>query len=136
MCMKITSWFKLMSLLLSSEAISQKIDWEAESYSFFDNTEFGNSRIQIPQTMAGTRLAPELGLGWDSVIEEALHDNGIFLVSAGIDLPRKIIFDKFNVNAGWVAGLERARSENSGWLKHNGWKIQFTMSNHLKPLLT
>jgi hypothetical protein len=65
--MKITSWLTLLCLLLSTEAISQKINWDAESYSFFDNTEFGNSKIQIPQTMAGTRLAPELSLGWDSI---------------------------------------------------------------------
>ena len=252
--MKISLWIILLCFLLTTEAISQNVNWKVDIFSFFDNTEFGHSLVQIPQTMAGTQLAPELGLSWDSVhmanagvnllheygsgkvidkfyltayyefdkkpfrfimgafprsyaiekypriffqdsityyrpningifweihnnknyfdlwldwtsrqsptkheaffmgfsgkynmgifylqhfgymfhfagvmkpvVDEALHDNGLFLTSAGVDLNGMTIFDKLNVNAGWVAGLERARSEQTGWLKHNGLLIE------------
>jgi hypothetical protein len=41
---------------------AQNIVWKTGVYSFFDNTEFGRSAVQIPQTMAGVHLAPEAGL--------------------------------------------------------------------------
>lgn len=56
-----------ISLLLTAKGIAQKPFWEAKLYSFFDNTEFGHSSYQIPQTMAGVRFAPALGFRWDSV---------------------------------------------------------------------
>lgn len=252
--MKISLSIILLCFLLTTEAISQNVNWKVDIFSFFDNTEFGHSLIQIPQTMSGTQLAPELGISWDAVhrvsvginllhefgsakaidkfyptayyefdkkpfrfimgafprryvlekypriffqdsityyrpningifweihndqnyfnlwldwtsrqspamreaffmglsgkynfgifyfqhfgymfhfagimnpvIDEALHDNGLFLTSAGVDLNELTILDKLNVNAGWVAGLERARSEQTGWLKHNGLLIE------------
>lgn len=247
---KIPLLILLLNLFLNKEVIPQKINWKAEIYSFFDNTEFGRSKFQIPQTMAGTRIAPEIGLRLDSnnrisggvnllhefgsnktvddlaltayyefdkkpfrfmmgafprnyvlekypriffqdslkyyrpninglfweihknsnylnvwldwtsrqtqarheaffmgfsgklnygifyiqhfgymfhfaavmkpVVDEALHDNGLFLTSAGIDLSEKTGLNKLDFNIGWVAGLERARSELPGWQKHNG----------------
>jgi hypothetical protein len=41
---------------------AQEVVWKADVRSFFDNTEFGGSRVQMPQTMAGVHLAPEAGL--------------------------------------------------------------------------
>jgi hypothetical protein len=252
--MKIPSWIIFFWLFFSLEAISQKINWKVDEFSFFDNTEFGHSKVQIPQTMAGTQIAPELGVTWDSlhmanaginllhefgsakvidkfyltayyrldrrpftfimgafprnyaiekypriffqdsiayyrpningifweihknqnyfnvwldwtsrqsltaheaffmgfsgkynlgklyfqhfgymfhfagemhpVVEEALHDNGMFLTSAGINLSGVTFFDILDINAGWVVGLERSRADNTGWLKHNGLLVE------------
>jgi hypothetical protein len=56
----------------------------------------------------------------DPVVDEALHDNALFLTSAGIDLSDRLSRGKLEVNAGWVAGLERARADNTGWIGKNG----------------
>jgi hypothetical protein len=47
--------------------VSQKIEWKADVNSFFDNTEFLTSKVKIHQTMAGTHIAPQIGLSVDSV---------------------------------------------------------------------
>jgi hypothetical protein len=52
----------------------------------------------------------------DPVIVEALHDNLLFLTSFGIDLSHKTIFDWLEINGGWIAGLDRARADNTGWI--------------------
>lgn len=54
------------------------------------------------------------------VVTEALHDNLLFQTSLGLDLSGKTIFNKLDVNAGWVIGLERARADNTGWISLNG----------------
>jgi hypothetical protein len=54
------------------------------------------------------------------VIDEALHDNGLFLTSAGIDLSGRYFPGKLECDAGWVIGLERARADNTGWHSMNG----------------
>lgn len=59
-----------------SPSLSQDIKWKLGFFSFFDNNEFAGSDYAIPQTMAGVRLSPEIGLRWDSV----------HLVSGGISL--------------------------------------------------
>jgi hypothetical protein len=65
--MKISLWIILLCSFLTTEAISQKVTWKADLFSFFDNTEFGRSAVTIPQTMAGIMVAPEVGLGWDTI---------------------------------------------------------------------
>ncbi|MDR2118511.1 MAG: hypothetical protein LBP25_03125 [Tannerellaceae bacterium] len=55
---------------------AQDVVWKTGVHSFFDNTEFGGSAVQIPQTMAGVHLAPEAGLSLD----------GTHRVFAGADL--------------------------------------------------
>jgi len=249
--MKISLRIIIFCLLLTPESYAQKADWQIGLFSFFDNNEFGHSAVQIPQTMAGVRLSPGIGIRLDSVhslhfgvsmlhefgsdkaigdfypaayykfdkkpfrfmmgafprtyaverypriffqdsisyyrpningillefsaskvfanlwldwtsrqspesretfllgysgryshgpfyvqqffymfhfagimdpvVPEALHDNLIVLNSAGINFSGKTIFDILDINCGWVAGLERARAENSGWLKQNGF---------------
>ncbi|MDP4268751.1 MAG: hypothetical protein Q8909_01360 [Bacteroidota bacterium] len=57
----------LLIWLISAGAFAQKTEWQANLYDFFDNTEFGFSKYQMPQTMSGVHVAPEIGLGWDSV---------------------------------------------------------------------
>jgi hypothetical protein len=240
----------LFIFLISPEGYSQDPFWGIRLYSFFDNTEFGHSEYQIPQTMAGVRFSPAFGLRWDSVhsitagldmlhefgsdkilediyptafykyekdpfrflmgafprnyavekypriffqdsiryyrpningmlieyvkdrfsinlwldwtgrqttemhetffagfsgkykhgmfyvqnftymfhfagkkdpvIDEALHDNLIFLSSAGLDLSGTTILDKLDFNVGWVTGLDRARADNTGWFVQPG----------------
>ena len=60
----------------------------------------------------------------DPVVEEALHDNGLFLTSAGIDFSGRTCFRKLEANAGWVLGLERSRADNTGWITSNGFLME------------
>ena len=60
----------------------------------------------------------------DPVVEEPLHDNLLFLTSAGIDLSDGTGFSKLETNAGWVTRLERSRSDNSGWIASNGLLVE------------
>ena len=46
---------------------AQTFAWQAGVHSFFDNTEFGGSKVQMPQTMAGVHLAPLAGWQWDTL---------------------------------------------------------------------
>ncbi|MCJ7449854.1 MAG: hypothetical protein MUO72_19425 [Bacteroidales bacterium] len=57
----------LLFLVISGKCLSQRTIWDIRMFSFFDNNEFGHSSVQIPQTMAGVRFAPNIGLQWDSV---------------------------------------------------------------------
>jgi len=239
----------LLSVLFNLLVFSQEKVWKVGVNSFFDNTEFGHSSIQMPQTMAGVHFAPEIGLKWDTIhrvfvgvdvmhefgsnktidyidpiayyefdnapfhfvmgafprkmvlddyprvffsdsiknyrptmtgfcwdfshknsyirawldwtsrqtrerhetffmggsarlalgafyvqnfsymfhyagvidpiVDEALHDNGMFLTSLGVDLAGKTGFDKLDVSLGWAVGVEDGRGENTGWLKHH-----------------
>jgi hypothetical protein len=77
---------EFIGLLLILEGVcmnvsSQEFVWKAGVYNFFENTEFANSTIQIPQTMAGVHLAPEAGLTWNdnhrvSAGFDAMHEYG------------------------------------------------------------
>jgi hypothetical protein len=241
----------IFCLAFSIKGYSQPVTWRAGLFNFFDNAEFGKSSVQIPQTMAGVRFAPELNVRFDSIhsivaginllheygsnkvtgdiapvayyrysgkpfsfmvgafprdfalggypriffrdsvtyyrpemngilweytgkklfanvwldwtgrqshemreaffvgfsgkytpgvfyiqhfsymyhfagemdpiIDEALHDNLLFLTSLGMDLSKKTIFDRLEINAGYVTGLDRARADNTGWIVHNGF---------------
>jgi len=59
--------FILSLLIISNIAVAQEKNWRVDLFSFFDNTEFGNSKVTIPQTMAGVMVAPEAGMLWDSI---------------------------------------------------------------------
>jgi len=257
--MKMSFLVLLLFSIFSISGYSQEKKWQVGLFPFFDNTEFGNSSVQIPQTMSGVRFSPEIGLRWDSIhsviigidllhefgssraidyfyptayyafdrkpfkfymgafprnntlenypriffqdsilyyrpninglfweirnrqnyfnvwldwtsrqslsmheaffmgfsgrynfgilygqhfgymfhfagtmdptIDEALHDNGLFLTSVGLDFAGKTNFTKLETNAGWVVGLDRARAMETGWISHNGLlmetKIEF-----------
>jgi hypothetical protein len=60
----------------------------------------------------------------DPIVDEALHDNGLLLTSAGIDLSDKFFPGRLEASAGWVAGLERARADNTGWISKNGLMLE------------
>jgi hypothetical protein len=252
--MKFSSLILFFCLIFSTAGLSQEKKWQIGLFSFFDNTEFGNSAVQNPQTMAGVHFIPEAGLSWDSihhvnigfdllhefgsnktvdffyptayyeldrepfrfymgafprkyatekyprvffqdsisyyrpningifweirerqnyfnlwmdwtsrqshsmreaffmgfsgrynfgilyarhfgymfhfagkmdpVVNEALHDNGLFLTSFGLDLTEKSIFDMLEVNAGWLVGLDRARADQTGWVVQHGFLME------------
>ncbi|HOO98382.1 MAG TPA: hypothetical protein PLV06_13010 [Bacteroidales bacterium] len=65
--MKTLSLTFLIFLLLTFRGFTQELTWNSRFFSFFDNVEFGGSSVKIPQTMAGVRFSPELGIVWDSV---------------------------------------------------------------------
>jgi hypothetical protein len=56
--------------------------------------------------------------------DNGLHDNGLSLTSAGIDLNGKSFLDILDINAGMATGIERARDEDSGWILNNGLLIE------------
>ena len=60
----------------------------------------------------------------DPAVQESLHDNGLMLISAGLELSERTGLNKLEINAGWVAGLERSRSE-TGWIRQNGFLSEF-----------
>jgi hypothetical protein len=252
--MKIPLLILFFCLIFSLSGFSQEKKWQFGLFSFFDNTEFGNSAVQIPQTMSGVHFLPEGGLCWDSthhvnigldllhefgsnktidsfyptayyemdkkpwkfymgafprkyvvekypriffqdsisyyrpninglfweyykkqnffnvwldwtsrqsanmretffmgfsgrynygilylqhfgymfhfagkmnpVLKEAVHDNGIFLTSLGLDLTKITNFDKLETNAGWVVGLDRARTDQNNWIVQQGLLIE------------
>ena len=76
----------LISLLLLIEGIaihvsSQELVWKAGVYNFFENNEFAGSKVQIPQTMAGVHLTPEIGMQWNDNHRilagfDAMHEYG------------------------------------------------------------
>jgi hypothetical protein len=55
------------------------------------------------------------------VIDEALHDNLVLSVLAGVDLSPVTFFDKLDINAGWVSGFDRARADMTGWFVQPGF---------------
>jgi hypothetical protein len=57
----------------------------------------------------------------NKVEEEVLHDNLLFLTSAGVDLSGNTHFNKLEANIGWVGGAERARTGNSYWILKTGF---------------
>jgi hypothetical protein len=60
----------------------------------------------------------------DPVVEEPLHDNLLFLSSAGIDLSGTTCFSKLEANVGWAVRSERSRADNSGWIASNGFLME------------
>ncbi len=61
----------------------------------------------------------------DPVVHESLHDNAQFLISAGIDFSEKTFFDLLELNIGWTLGVDRSRSEHTGWIRQNGFLSEF-----------
>jgi hypothetical protein len=67
--------------LFHTSLFAQEIVWKAGLHSFFDNTEFGGSSFQIPQSMSGVHFVPEIGLDWNRTHRifvglDALHEFG------------------------------------------------------------
>jgi hypothetical protein len=84
-------------VLLIPVSAQQKV-WKLGVNNFFDNTEFGHSQYQIPQTMAGVHLVPEIGLSWDTVHRvfvgvDAMHEYGS---NKTVDYINPIAYYEFN----------------------------------------
>lgn len=60
----------------------------------------------------------------DSFLHEPLHDNMLFLTSAGADLSGRTFFDRLEGNVGWVLGLERSRSGDADWISMHGLQVE------------
>jgi hypothetical protein len=60
----------------------------------------------------------------DPIIEKGIYDNALFVTSAGIDLSGKTFLDVLDFNAGWAAGVERSRAEETGWITNEGLLIE------------
>ncbi|HBE42447.1 MAG TPA: hypothetical protein DDW27_14835 [Bacteroidales bacterium] len=82
--MKTSFRILLFCLLISSKGFAQQTTWQTGLFSFFDNTEFGHSTIQIHQTMAGVCFAPEEWFKLDSVHSGFLSEAGIEYKHLGI----------------------------------------------------
>jgi len=248
--MKMSFLILSFCLIISTSGFSQEKKWQVGLFSFFDNTEFGHSAVQIPQTMSGVLFLPEVGLCWDSIhhvnvgldllhefgsaraidyfyptayyemdrepfrfymgafprkyavekypriffqdsisyyrpningifwefykkqnyinvwldwtsrqsqsmretffmgisgrynlgilyaqhfgymfhfagktnpiVNDALHDNVVFLTSLGLDFAKITNLEKLEANAGWVVGMDRARADQTGWIIQQG----------------
>ena len=73
--------FLLLLCAASASLTAQELLWKAGVNSFFDNYEFSGSSVQSAQTLAGTHLAPEIGLSWKGkhrifVGVDAMHEWG------------------------------------------------------------
>ena len=70
----------ILFLLLVSSVGAQKFEYGLDAHGFLDNREYKSS-YQIPQSMLGIRVAPELGFGWGGESRQ----NPSHHIRAGID---------------------------------------------------
>ena len=61
---------------------------------------------------------------FDPVVEKRIYDNALMLTSAGVNLSELTFFDRLDINAGWLAGIERSRGEDTGWIINNGFFME------------
>jgi len=85
-------------LFIITVSAQQKV-WKLGVNTFFDNTEFGHSKFQIPQTMAGVHVAPEFGLSFDSIHRvfvgvDVMHEYGS---NKFVDFVEPIAYYEFNL---------------------------------------
>ena len=52
---------------------------------------------------------------------ESVQDNGLMLTSAGVDLSKRVNFEKLELNIGWSSGLEQDRGTDDGWRHSRGF---------------
>ena len=93
----------ILSLMVGSifvSAFAQEVLWKTGVYSFFDNSEYGFSQWNTPQTMAGIHLTPEIGLSWNKQHRafagfDAMHEFGS---DKAIDYFDPILYYEFSDN--------------------------------------
>ena len=61
---------------------------------------------------------------FDTVVPKSIYDNALMLTSVGVNFSNLAFFDHFDINAGWLAGIERSRGEDSGWIVNNGFLME------------
>jgi hypothetical protein len=59
--------YLILFLLITSQLVGQEVEWEVNMFGFADNREYKCS-VQIPQSIMGARIAPEIGIGWKIII--------------------------------------------------------------------
>ncbi len=98
----------LCSILFGSSASAQKLLWDIDFDSRFDNREY-NTTLAGSQTLFGARLSPQIGVGWGH--GNSIQVGGNFLVDFGARAfdrnPELVLYygyesRKFNVFAGLV----------------------------------
>lgn len=57
-------FYIIIFLTVSNSIFPQKLLYKAELNNFFDNNEFSGSLLKSSQTMAGTHIAPQIGVGF------------------------------------------------------------------------
>lgn len=57
--------YLILFLLITSQLVGQEVEWEVNMFGFADNREYKCS-VQIPQSIMGARIAPEIGIGWEN----------------------------------------------------------------------
>jgi hypothetical protein len=63
--MKKPLYFLILFIALPAAVSAQKVEWNVDSYGFFDNSE-GEDNYRKDETMAGVRISPEMGLSWEN----------------------------------------------------------------------
>ncbi len=58
--------FFLFNVLTICQSLAQELEWNVGAFGFADNREY-KSQVQIPQTIFGLQLAPELGIRFDTL---------------------------------------------------------------------
>ena len=61
---------------------------------------------------------------FDPIVEKGIYDNGLSLTYIGVNLSKLTPFDELDINAGWLAGLERSRAEDNKWIMNNGFLME------------
>ena len=61
---------------------------------------------------------------FNTVAPKTIYDNALMLTSVGINLSQLTFLDQFDINAGWLAGIERSRGEETGWITNNGFLME------------
>ncbi len=82
----------LLLLVFASQAQAQKLLWEAKLDTRFDNREY-KSEVNWPQTLFGSRLTPQIGIGWN-------RDN---YIKVGTDLMADFGAKPFSTDPDWIA---------------------------------
>jgi hypothetical protein len=65
---QIVTFVTILLLALRPDSVeAQEYKWSSGVYSYFDNVEFGGSKLKAPQTMSGIQVIPQLRISWDTV---------------------------------------------------------------------
>jgi len=61
---------------------------------------------------------------FDPIVEKYIYDNALTLTSVGVNLSQLTFLDQFDINAGWLSGIERSRGDEIGWITNNGFLME------------
>lgn len=90
--MKLKFYVLCAALLTAATVHAQEFLWDLKLDARFDNREY-KSEINWPQTLFGSRLTPQIGIGW----------NKYNYIKVGTDLMADFGAPPFNTNPDWIA---------------------------------